>query len=239
MTYWKRRSALSSWPNASVKKKRFSCLPTVTIRFINVDVHMDAVESDIGEIWHFPEIVVTAPENPPDMALPAEEDTVSPEETLSETASDTPPEEPPTEILPDIQGMLEQNLRNQALYLDTIAFEMRQILEGFDHELYRQIVGIVQKVTRKIIHREIALNPDTLKTMVIEAMSRINTDNAPCTLHVAKEDKALFDTVYAGENVSVTVDETLAPGDFRIKTLHSTLISAIDARIHALLGLEA
>lgn len=200
---------------------------------------MDAVESDMGEIWHFPEIVVTAPETLPEVLPLAEEDIEHPAENPAETAIDTHSDVPPAEVAPDTQDLLEQVLRNQALYLDTIAFEMRQILEGFDHELYRQIVNIVQKVTRKIIHREIALHPETLKTMVDEAMSRINTDNAPCTLHVAKEDKALFDDVYAGENVSVTVDEALTPGDFRIKTLHSTLISAIDARIHALLGLEA
>ena len=107
----------------------------------------------------------------------------------------------------------------------------------------RQMVQLALAVARRVVHREVSIDPTALVTMMRVALERVS-DSARVTvrLHPADHQSIAAALAEAGtsEQVTVTTDARLARGACRIESEYGDIDAGVDAQIQeiarALLG---
>ena len=110
----------------------------------------------------------------------------------------------------------------------------------------RQMVHLALAVARRVLHREVSLDPDLLIAMARVALERLGESSA-VTIRLNPDDYAATIGTHAadlgGSTVSVVADTRVSRGGCRIESDFGTLESGVDAQIQeltrALLGDES
>src|SRR5688572_22155682 len=109
----------------------------------------------------------------------------------------------------------------------------------------RQMVHLALAIARRILQREVSLNPDLLLAMARVALERLG-DSARVTVRLHPEDYAATGAAkvseLAGSNVTIVADSRLSRGACRVESDMGLLDVGIDAQLQevgrALLGTE-
>jgi flagellar assembly protein FliH len=123
--------------------------------------------------------------------------------------------------------------------------ELTQVRAQMIQQTERQMVQLALAVARRVIHREVSLDPDLLVAMARVALERLG-ETAQVTVRLHPEDyqAAGAERVaqQAGSNVTVVADAHLSRGGCRIESDMGMLDAGVDAQLQeiarALLGGE-
>ena len=101
----------------------------------------------------------------------------------------------------------------------------------------RQLVQLSLAVARRLVHREIALDPDLLVAIARVAMDRLG-DMASVTVRLNPEDFAATSVVrereWAGSRVTVVADTRLPRGGCRIESDYGAVDAGVEAQLQEL-----
>jgi flagellar assembly protein FliH len=124
--------------------------------------------------------------------------------------------------------------------------ELTQIRAQMIHQTERQMVQLAVAIARRVVHREVTLDPDLLIAMARVAMERLGeTAQVKVRLHPDDYEAAGAARVaqLAGSNVMIMADAHLGRGGCRIESDMGILDAGVDAQLHeiarALLGDDA
>jgi flagellar assembly protein FliH len=121
--------------------------------------------------------------------------------------------------------------------------ELTQLRSQMIHQTERQMVELAVAVARRVVHREVSLDPDLLIAMARVALDRLG-DAAKITVRLNPDDfhvtGAARVTQLTASNVTVVADGRVPRGGCRVESDMGILDAGIDAQIHeiaqALLG---
>jgi flagellar assembly protein FliH len=123
--------------------------------------------------------------------------------------------------------------------------ELTQVRAQMIHQTERQMVQLALAVARRIVHREVTIDPDLLIAMARVAMERLGeTAQVKVRLHPNDYEAAGASRVaqLAGSNVMILADAHLSRGGCRIESDMGILDAGVDAQLQeiarALLGEE-
>jgi flagellar assembly protein FliH len=123
--------------------------------------------------------------------------------------------------------------------------ELTQVRAQMIHQTERQMVQLALAIARRIVHREVTLDPDLLVAMARVAMERLGeTAQVKVRLHPDDYEVAGAGRVsqLAGSNVMILADTHLSRGGCRIESDMGILDAGVDAQLaeiaRALLGDE-
>lgn len=182
----------------------------------------------LPERWEYPDFSRVM--DPVPAPIPEEEPQTAPPGPEPDTV--LPPGAPET-------GIPDPQTAEALATLDAIGQAMHALLTGFDETLYSTLLGIIRKAILKVIHKELHADPVLLKGMIDEALARLGEAGEATILTVSPEDKALLDQPGIGCHYAIEVDPSLAKGDFVLKNRITTVVSVLEERIDALLGIGA
>jgi flagellar assembly protein FliH len=121
--------------------------------------------------------------------------------------------------------------------------ELTQVRAQMIQQTERQMVQLALAVARRVIHREVSIDPDLLIAMARVALERLGeTAQVKIRLHPEDYQAAGAERVaqQAGSNVTVVADAHLSRGGCRIESDMGMLDAGVDAQLHeiarALLG---
>jgi flagellar assembly protein FliH len=121
--------------------------------------------------------------------------------------------------------------------------ELTQVRAQMIYQTERQMVQLALAIARRIVHREVTLDPDLLVAMARVAMERLGeTAQVKVRLHPDDYNGAGAERVaeLAGSNVMILADSHLSRGGCRIESDMGILDAGVDAQLaeiaRALLG---
>lgn len=126
-------------------------------------------------------------------------------------------------------------LIEQIHYLDGLGFQMKSMLADIDESLLVNLVTLVRKTVKKVVAKEMALDNNVLKDMVIASLARLHRDDEVCVVHISEEDQAVFEQGAPLHHVVIKTDAALKKGDYVIKSRFSELEAILEQRIDTLL----
>lgn len=176
------------------------------------------------EVWNFPALEGFGDHIEP---LDAEE-----REALQERDNSEVPVAAPYDNSEERNALIEQ-----IHYLDGLGFQMKTLLAEIDESLLVNIVTLVRKTVKKVVAKEMALDNNVLKDMVIASLARLHRDDEVCIVHISEEDKSVFEEGAPLQHVVIKTDATLKKGDYVIKSRFSELEAILEKRIDTLLEL--
>lgn len=163
---------------------------------------------------------------------------------LSESEVDAPSDEP--ELSPEELRRQQEDLANsQALrhhlnLISEVSLALAQQRDEINETFLTNLTQLIKKITEAVIRKELStdLNHERLTTIINQAITEIQQNNEPCTIHVATEQYEYFSSLDSiPPEVTFKADSTLKPSDFRIKTAFSEVESILDNHLHELFGL--
>ena len=121
--------------------------------------------------------------------------------------------------------------------------ELTQLRSQMIHQTERQMVELALAVARRVVHREVSLDPDLLIAMARVALDRLG-EAAQITVRLNPDDYRITGAARVEQlnasNVTVVADGRIARGGCRVESEMGILEPGIDAQIHeiaqALLG---
>lgn len=121
--------------------------------------------------------------------------------------------------------------------------ELTELRSKMIHQTERQMVELVLAVARRVVHREVSLDPDLLVAMARVALDRLG-EAAQITVRLNPDDYKTTGAARIAQvtasNVSVVADGRISRGGCRVESEMGLLEAGIDAQIHeiaqALLG---
>jgi flagellar assembly protein FliH len=127
---------------------------------------------------------------------------------------------------------------------DTLS-ELTTVRAEMIHQTERQMVHLALAIARRILHREVSLDPDLLLAMARVALERLG-ETARVTVRLHPEDYAAAGAArvagFTSSNVTIVEDARLSRGACRVESDMGLLDVGIDAQLQevgrALLGAE-
>jgi flagellar assembly protein FliH len=121
--------------------------------------------------------------------------------------------------------------------------ELTQVRAQMIHQTERQMVQLAMGIARRVVHREVTLDPDLLIAMARVAMERLG-ETAQVKVRLHPDDYAAAGAArvaeLAGSNVMILADAHLSRGGCRIESDMGFLDAGVDAQLQeiarALLG---
>ena len=121
--------------------------------------------------------------------------------------------------------------------------ELTELRAQMIHQTERQMVQLALAVARRVLHREVSLDPDLLVAMARVALDRLG-EAAQITVRLSPDDFQATGAARVAQltasNVSIVADGRIPRGGCRVESDMGILDAGIDAQIHeiaqALLG---
>lgn len=121
--------------------------------------------------------------------------------------------------------------------------ELTQLRSQMIHQTERQMVELALAVARRVVHREVSLDPDLLVAMARVALDRLG-EAAQITVRLNPDDYRVVGAPRVAQltasNVTVVADGRIERGGCRVESEMGILEAGIDAQLHeiaqALLG---
>ncbi len=129
------------------------------------------------------------------------------------------------------EKMIETIVKRYDNAISRLAETHKALAESMEEEIVRLAVGI----SRKIVQRELAMDPDIVSAVAAVALKRVSNHQS-ITLRVSRQDFGRIRTAIATTNPAVQVkeDASLERGDFVIDTGQTHLDGRIASQIEAI-----
>jgi flagellar assembly protein FliH len=123
--------------------------------------------------------------------------------------------------------------------------ELERLKTSLVHQTERQVVQLALALARRVVLRELTLDPDLIAAIAHVALERLS-DGSPATIRLHPEDYAVVagrrGNQWAGADVSVVPDPALARGGCVVESGFGVIDASVDAQLGelaaALLGDE-
>jgi flagellar assembly protein FliH len=124
----------------------------------------------------------------------------------------------------DVQPVLDRLARNIA-DISGLRAKLRREAEG-------DLVTLAIAIARRVIHRELAVDPDAIQGLVKAALEKVQARDI-CNIRMHSDYLAQVRPLLQRFNVQVEIapDSTLKPGDFVIETKRGNLDASIDTQL--------
>jgi flagellar assembly protein FliH len=113
--------------------------------------------------------------------------------------------------------------------------ELTELRSRMIHETERQVVGLALAVARRVVHREVSLDPDLLVAMARVALDRLG-ESARITVRLNPDDYQITGAARVAKmtasHVTVVADGRIPRGGCRVESEMGILDAGIDAQIH-------
>ena len=111
--------------------------------------------------------------------------------------------------------------------------ELDRLKAGLVHRTERQVVQLALALARRVVLRELTLDPDLVAAMAHVALERLG-DGSPATIHLNPDDYAVVASKrgehWAGTNVSLLPDPTLPRGGCLVESAFGVIDASVDAQ---------
>ncbi len=126
--------------------------------------------------------------------------------------------------------------QNEALLqrLTETLVELRQTRSEMIRQTERQMVELALAVARRVLHREVSLDPELLVAMIRVALDRLGeAGQVTIRLHPAEFEavSAARAGALAGDHVSVVADARVGRGGCRVESDYGSVDAGVDAQI--------
>jgi len=112
--------------------------------------------------------------------------------------------------------------------------ELERLKASLVHQTERQVVQLALALARRIVRRELTLDPDLVGAMAHVALERLG-DASPATIRLNPEDYAVVSSqrgeTWAGTNVSVVPDPALPRGGCHVESAFGVIDASVDAQL--------
>ena len=112
--------------------------------------------------------------------------------------------------------------------------ELERLKASLVHQTERQVVQLALALARRIVRRELTLDPDLVGAMAHVALERLG-DASPATIRLNPEDYAVVASQrgesWAGTNVSVVPDPALPRGGCHVESAFGVIDASVDAQL--------
>ncbi len=132
------------------------------------------------------------------------------------------------------QREYESQIQPLADRLEEIVAAFARLQEGARKEKEEEVVELAITVSRRILHRELTVDPQAVQALVKAALDRIESrDVRRVRTHPAHRDflRSLLERGCPGRNVELVTDETLRPGSLLFETEHGDLDASVDSQL--------
>jgi flagellar assembly protein FliH len=128
-------------------------------------------------------------------------------------------------------------IEDAAARLARLLAALQQPLAGQQQELADAMLELVTRIARGVIRTELALQPDSIRGVVREALAALPVGAADVRVRVAPQDLALLGEFGApGQGWSLEADPALESGDCRIESRESVVDYAVSGRFEQLVA---
>ncbi len=129
------------------------------------------------------------------------------------------------------EKMVEAAVKRYENSMADLALAYKGLVEAMEE----QTVRLAVEISRKIVQRELTIDPDLVAALAAVALKRVSGHQA-ITLRVSRQDFAQVRAAIAMVNPAVTVkdDATLERGDFVIDTAQTHLDGRISAQVETI-----
>lgn len=127
----------------------------------------------------------------------------------------------------ELQPVLER-LGRSLVELSSLRPRMRR-------EAERDLVKLAIAVARRILHRELTLDPESIEGLIKVALEKLETrELCRVRVHPDQEEpiRSLLERFSNARTVEVLPDKTLNPGDVLLETAHGTIDASVDAQLN-------
>jgi flagellar assembly protein FliH len=131
--------------------------------------------------------------------------------------------------------------REYKMQIEPLASRLEEIVAGFagprDSELRdreEQLVELSIAVSRRILHRELAVDPEAVRALVRAALDRIESrEIRRIRTHPAHRDfvQSVLDRARPDRSIELVADETLRQGSLLFETEHGDLDASVDSQL--------
>ena len=143
---------------------------------------------------------------------------------------------------PDYKDSLQEKNENAMLnhlhYLESLGLKMQGLLDEIDEHFITNILLLIRKTVKKIILKELTVDDQLFREMVLQVVDKIKPLPDSCVVNVSQDDLALFQQNPLSF-LTVEVNPRLEKGDFLIKTPFTEVEALLEKRINLLLGLNS
>lgn len=133
---------------------------------------------------------------------------------------------------------LKQEYESRIHIADTILSKLKTPISMLDEEVMEFLQDIVKKVAKRIICREIALDPSILRSIIDELASLIDSKNGLIAIYLSSEDYHCLNTHQSTADGLVQINESLSQGDVIIKSQFAEVRALLNERIDQLVRIQ-
>jgi flagellar assembly protein FliH len=112
--------------------------------------------------------------------------------------------------------------------------DLERLKTGLVHQTERQVVQLALALARRVVMRELTLDPDLVAAMAHVALERLG-DGSPATIRLHPEDYAVVAAhrgeQWAGSHVSVVPDPALPRGGCLVESAFGVIDASVDAQL--------
>jgi flagellar assembly protein FliH len=132
----------------------------------------------------------------------------------------------------------QQAVLQQAQRLQTLVDHIMRPLVHLDEEVERALVDLASAIARRLLHDELAVQPERVLTLVREALSGLPPQLRSLRLHVHPDDEALLREQLSPppdvQDFRIVSDPELHRGDCRVYTESALVDARLDRRVRVI-----
>jgi flagellar biosynthesis/type III secretory pathway protein FliH len=187
-------------------------------------------------VWVFPEVSTQNSDDDDDDEFSEEfhsdiNDIKAPTHPAAEPTGDSKEDEAAAEL-----AALKAFYEKKIISVSKIIAKLNDTKPMIDKEIFQHIQTVIKKLTKKIIKKEIALDPAIMKEMILDLKSKIKEPAAVVTVQLSKTDFERMENLKPEIAAYFKVQEDLKEGDIIVKCNTSEIHAQLNERIDNLLS---
>ena len=132
--------------------------------------------------------------------------------------------------------LLREEYTKKIDFVNSLVKKLENPFKQFDNELIEITKSIIKKATKKLIHRELSLEPLLITEMVNELIVLVQEKNSTLTVSVSGVDYNRIHSEHYQSSILFVIDNALTEGDIIIRSNVMEIRALIDEGIDRILG---
>lgn len=137
----------------------------------------------------------------------------------------------------EIENIKKDYFRKIAI-LNHVLGQVEKPLATLDKELTDTLQEILKTAIRKIVLKELEMDPDLMKKMIEELCMLIENQNGVLNVFLSEEDFKKLSHDFEQKNIVLKVNPSLTEGDVIVKSNMNEIRAILPDRINQLLGIK-
>jgi len=132
---------------------------------------------------------------------------------------------------------LKNDYQKKLILLNTMIAKLENPLAILDTETLDWVQYIIKNAVKKIIYKELDVDPKWINKIIHELSGLIQSQNGPVTVYVSEIDYKKINTDNASPTINLLkIDDSLIEGDVIVKSQFTEIRAVITERIDQILG---